>query len=232
VLAHAALVALRWEADGGTSLAGWGSLSAIALATALLWVWMARAERVHGTGALVVTCVFALQLAASALAAPDPVSHLDGADAGSQTVNLVHALTGVGATATLALSGLHGLLYLLVYRGMRQRSFDVLSRLPPLDDLARLTRRAAFAGFLLLAVGVNFGIWLAHKESVRGFSYTDPFVVVMLFLWVHFGIVAFSRRIPGFTARRASWAAAAGFLLLVASLVVSILPRLSFHWSS
>jgi hypothetical protein len=64
---------------------------------------------------------------------------------------------------------------------------------------------------------------------VPGFSYTDPFVLVMLALVVHFGIVALSGRIPGLTARRAALAATGGLVLMVASLLVLQIARAGFH---
>jgi hypothetical protein len=113
---------------------------------------------------------------------------------------------------------------------MRRRRFGPLfDALPSLDQLARRMRRAAGFACLLLAVGVNAGIWWAHRADVPGFSYRDPFVLALIALMLHFGLVAASGFIPFLTARRASLAAVSGLALLLAALGYSLLPR-SFHW--
>jgi hypothetical protein len=47
-------------------------------------------------------------------------------------------------------------------------------------------------------------------------------------LWLHFGVVAFSQKIPGLGARRASFAAAGGLLAALLSLLLVLLPH-HFH---
>jgi hypothetical protein len=92
-----------------------------------------------------------------------------------------------------------------------------------------MTRRAALSGFVFLTIGLNLGFFVAHRDHVDGFGYTDPHVLLTLFLWVHFGIVAFSGRIPGLSARRASLAASAGLVALVLALFVTLFPSITFH---
>lgn len=234
---HVLYFATLWRVAGHFPVTDvWTSLSAVAWGTAGLYAGLARGAGQHGTGVIVLGVVFLLQLGASSFGEIDPhalAAGLAGKEGHYAPHAIVHVLTSVAATATLALSGIHGALYIFVYRGMRRRSFGALqTHMPPLEDLALLTRRSALLGFLFLAVGLNVGIWMAHGAGVPGFRYTDPYVLVMLFLWIHFGVIAFSSVIPGFTARRASWAAAGGFVVLLLSLIASWLPSLSFHWRS
>ena len=71
---------------------------------------------------------------------------------------------------------------------------------------------------------------MAHSRGVEGFGYTDSFVLSMFAICFHFGLIAFSKRIPGITASRASWAAVGGLTLLLGALVASALvPEASFH---
>lgn len=52
----------------------------------------------------------------------------------------------------------------------------------------------------------------------------------MFAICLHFGLIAFSKRIPGITANRASWAAVGGLILLLGALVASaLIPEASFH---
>lgn len=204
----------------------WSTVSATALCTALLYAGIARWLKHAGSGGIVLGFVFVLQLLASAFAnyAPLPRAESPGLP------QILHAATSVLSAAALVLSGLHGILYLVLFREMRERRFGALfDHLPNLEVLARMTRRAALAGFLGLTFGLNVGIWLAHRDQVAGFAYAEPEVLVSLALWIHFGVIAFSGSIRGFSARRASFAAAGGLVALLLSLLLVLLPGTSFH---
>ena len=204
----------------------WDAISAVALCTALLFAIVERGrpeDEEASTGGVVLGTVFAMQLLASSFGPLDPEPEKAG------LAHALHVVTSALACSAVVLSGIHGGLYLLLFRQMRKRSFGVLfQRLPDLQRLSRLTRTSALSGFILLGVGLNVGIGWAHVEGVEGFSYTDPFVLVVLGLWIHFGLVAFSGKIPGLNARRAAFAAAGGFLVLVFALVLTLTPA-SFH---
>ena len=230
LILHLGLFAARAQVAGGfPELGGWSALSALALCLVTLHLWT-TARAVHpGTSLIVFGVATVLQVASSAMA--PAVSTL--ADERPLPFYLFHVGSILVASAALVLSGLYGLLYLALFRQMRRRRFGPLfSGLPSLDEMIHVTRRAALAAFALLAIGVNAGIWWAHTAHVEGFSYTDPMVLALLALTLHFGLVAFSGRIPGLTARRASVAAAAGFMLLLISLVAVQISRSSFHWTS
>jgi hypothetical protein len=220
----------------------WSTLSAIALCAAGLFASIARrttrgadaggspdparAAAYAGTGGIVLGFVFLLQLFASAFGTAAPAPRAGGMGA----FQILHAGTSVLAAAALLLSGLHGILYLVLFRQMRARRFGLLfAHLPDLDVLARMTRASALAGFTFLTVGVNVGIAMAHSEKSAGFRYSNPEVLLSIVLWIHFGVIAFSRYIRGFSARRASFAAAGGLVALLLSLALILFPGLSFH---
>jgi ABC-type uncharacterized transport system permease subunit len=223
---------LAWLVARGLQVGGqpvtdtWSTISTVAFAIALLYGWVAHYTRQAGTGGVVLGLVFLLQLAASAFGTNDPAPYA-GLDA---FFPLLHVATMVIAVAALVLSGIHGILYLVVFRRLRERRFGPLfEHLPDLEQLSRMTRRAALAGFLFSTVGLNVGIGLAHARGVQGFGYLDPQVLLTLVLWIHFGVIAFSGHIRGITARRASFAAAAGLVVLIASLFITLFPALTFH---
>jgi ABC-type uncharacterized transport system permease subunit len=204
----------------------WTTLSATAGCTALLFAWIARHAKHAGSGGIVLGLVFVLQLLASSFVAFAPTPRANGMG----VPQIVHVATSVVASAALVLSGIHGILYLLLFREMRERRFGALfGHLPDLDRLARMTRRAALVGFVGLAIGVNVGIAIAHAEEIAGFAYLDPEVLLSLALWLHFGVIAFSASIRGFSARRASLAAAGGLVVLLLSLLLILVPGISFH---
>ena len=229
LLLHPALLALQWR-DSGIVPAhdAWSTVSCTALLVALLHFLTTRLIDNGGTGAIVLLVVAVMQLFASAFGAREP---LEGAPRPS-AFYFFHVLTSTTAMSALILSGINGGLYLLSLRRMRQSRFDSFVRgLPSLETLVALTRRSALAGFLLLSVGVNFGIGWAHYAKVKGFHYSDPFVLFILVLWLHFGVVAFSRWIPGLSARRASIAATAGLTLFLSVFLLTLVPEVTFHWS-
>ena len=224
---HLLLFGLHWRAIGHFPVIDrWGVLSAEALTLVLLFAWIRWTVHHTGTASIVFAAAFALQLFASAFGKLPLAPRVEPAG----PLVVVHVGTSLLAGATLVLSGLHGALYLLLFRQMRAKRFGAITRtLPDLALLAKMTRGAALAGFVLLGIGLNAGIAWAHVSGVENFSYSDPFVLMMLAIWLHFGLVALSGRIPGLTARRASFAATAGFVVLIASALISVLPELSFH---
>jgi ABC-type uncharacterized transport system permease subunit len=231
---HVLYFAVRARALGHFPVSDlWSTLSAVGLSVAALYAWIARREKHAGTGGVALGAVCVLQLIASAFGPIEPVARA----AGMPPFQIVHVGTGTLALAALVLSGVHGILYLVLFRQMRARRFGALfENLPDLDVLARMTRASALAGFVFLTVGVNGGIAMAHAEHAPGFSYLAPGsgylapeVLLSIALWIHFGVIAFSRHIRGFSARRASFAAAGGLVALVLSLLLVLFPHLSFH---
>ena len=204
----------------------WLVLSAVAFGVVTLFMLITWRHRQPTVGALVLFAAGMLQMVASMFGPMAPIVERGP----SSAVTAMHVLTVVFASAAVVLSGLYGFLYLLLLRQMKRKTFGaIFRRLPDLRQLARVTRYAALAGFIGLALGVNVGFGMAHARGVEGFGYTDTFVLAMLAVWVHFGLIAFSRRIRGITAQRASWAAVGGLTVLLAALLVVLVPEASFH---
>ncbi len=225
--AHVGLISARFAAvDGMPQLGGWLALSPLALVVVVMFLGLGQREKGGlATSAMVYSLCFLLQWGSSAFGELS----VGAADDRPAAFYGVHVASILVASAALVLSGVHGALYLALYRTMRQRKFGrVFDGLPSLGELARQMRRAAAIAFVLLAVGVNGGIWWAHASHVPGFHYRDPLVLLLIALMVHFGVVAFSGVIPGLTAKRASWAAALGLIALLVSLGFSLLPH-GFH---
>lgn len=202
------------------------SLSAVALSTFALQCVLARWFGHGGSGSVVLALIFCLQLVSGCITDLHALPR-----AGTiEIYGIAHVLTSVVSLAALLLSGVHGLLYLVLLRQMRERHFGALfAGLPDLDILARLTRGAAFAGFVGLTIGLNVGIWMAHRDHSSGFAYRESEVALSILLWLHFGAIAFSGFVRGFNARRASVAATVGLLVLILSLALVLIPGTTFH---
>jgi ABC-type uncharacterized transport system permease subunit len=201
------------------------ALSALGLAIFLVYGVVEWRSRVRSLAPWVFGGVFVIQLVATALGFASP-----SRAPGGNPLFVVHVITIIVSVATLLLSGFFGVMYLVMERQMRAQNFGALfERLPKLSELAAMNRRAASAGFLMMTVGFNLGIWLAHDSSLPGFSYRDPIVVITMATWVVFGIIGLSRWVRALTGRRVALAAVCGLVLLVLSIVISVVPGLSFH---
>ncbi|MFO1011660.1 MAG: cytochrome c biogenesis protein CcsA [Planctomycetota bacterium] len=218
------VLAERWQAFPIADTAS--SASAVVLTTLLLQTGLARWMKNPGSGGVVLALLFVGQLFASSTTDLRALPR----ESPATVFGMVHVMTSVLAVSALVVSGVHGLLYLTLLRQMRLRHFGALfAGLPDLYVLAKLTRAAALAGFLGLTIGINLGIWLAHRDHQSGFAYRDAEVVLSIGIWLHFGAIAFSRWIRGFNARRASIAATAGLVVVLLSLALLLVPGTTFH---
>ncbi len=226
-LLHLGLFVLHGLASRGfPAFDAWLSVSAVAFALVALFVVVTWRHSQATVGALVLLVVAGLQMLASMFGPTEALK----VERATNAATGIHATTAAVASAALILSGLYGFLYLTLLRQMKRHTFGAVFRqLPDLTQLARMTRRAALAGFLGLTLGVNVGIGLAHAQGTAGFQYTDPTVILTLALWLHFGLIAFSAKIRGLTAQRASLAAVAGLTVLVATLLLAVVPGATFH---
>ena len=206
------------------------TISAVVLTSAFLYGFLARSVKHAGSGGVVLGLAALLQMCASAFSELDPQPRVGPPTPPLGPPQILHVALSVVATASLLLSGVHGTLYLVLFRLMKRRSFGpVFEHLPDLDLLARMTRGAALAGFLCLTLGLNLGIYLAHRDRPSNFAYRDAEVLLSILVWLYFGVIAFSARIRGFTARRASLAAALGLAFVLLSTFLLFFPRLAFH---
>lgn len=224
--AHGAVFALNAVATGTAVVGGMRIASATGLCVGLLFVLVTRRCQQPTVAGMLFAVVFLLQLAASAFGPMGP----ETSEHPGSLMDAIHAATMLLATAALVLSGIYGSLYLVLFQQLKSQSFGPLARwLPDMEQLTRSTRRTALAGFVFMTVGVNGGIGLAHYRGLESFSYLDPTVLLYIGLWIHFGVIAFSRSIPGITARRASIAAMAGLMILLVAMAILAVPGLSFH---
>ena len=224
---HLALFARHGLAVRGfPAFDAWLSVSAVAFATVVLFACVTWARPQPTVGALVLLVAGILQMVASMFGSMAPIVEGGASDA----TRALHVTTAALASAAVVLSGLYGFLYLLLLRQMKRQTFGAIFRqLPDLTQLATMTRRAALAGFVGLTVGVNVGIGMAHAKGTSGFHYADPTVLMTLGVWIHFGVIAFSARIRGLSAQRASLAAVAGLSVLLGVLFLAMVPGATFH---
>lgn len=218
---HTALIGWLIHAAGGVPSLGFFSfLSALAYAIVLFYgLLLVRGEaRGPGIGSVVISTAFVLHTAGMSLGDLEPSTD----PSHSALFLALHVLCILVASAALVLSGIFGVLYLTLYRRLREHKVGRLfAALPSLSELAGLMRRTALVAAALLLLATNGGIWWAHAVGVEHFSYAEPFVWVILSLSLYFALIGSSGRIPWITARRASIAATLGLFILAIGLAFS-----------
>ncbi len=224
LLTHAAFLTLRPVHELHVPLASRADMmSAVAFATALVYVAVERFTGVERTGAFVVLFSFVFQTLSSAFVtynAPFP-------EVLRSPLFAVHTLAAVTGYVALALSAIYSVLFLLLHRELKGGRFGMIfDRLPSLDTLARMSRRAAAIGVAMLAVTIVGGTLWASR-TFPGFT-RDPKFLLTVFVWVVYVAALVLHYVLRWGSRRTIGLSLVGFALFLISIVVSrLLP--SFH---
>lgn len=198
--------------------------SIIALALVLVYLVVEFFQKNKSTGVFILPVVFLLQLIASVWINPE------------RTINplLRDPLFGVHTgTATLGysaffLSAVYGLMYQLLYRALRKKTFGlVFERLPSLDVLTRMTMGAALVGFGFLTLAIASGaIWGASR--IPDFWRDSKFVFTII-VWLVYGGTLVSHYVLKWTGRRVVYLSLLAFAVMVLSILSTNLLFPGFH---
>lgn len=147
---------------------------------------------------------------------------------GSKLMVIHVSLALMGYTA-FTIAFLYSVMYLLLNHEIRARRFGfIYSTLPPLEELDELNFTASVAGLLLLFASIIAGFALTMVQMGR-FPFTDPKVMTTIFTWsVYLVILVFKTQL-GWRGKRIAILSVCGFLLVIASLSVSLVIPQSFH---
>jgi ABC-type uncharacterized transport system permease subunit len=223
---HGAEIFLRGLSKGILPIGNvFESLSAIAFAVALVYLFIEVRHQNPMTGVFVIPIVFLGETVACAFldpAAPTP-EILRSALFGLHTGAAILGYCG------FAVAAIYGALFLLLYHELKTRRFSLIyDRLPPLDVLGQMNIGALTVGFIFLSIAIIFGgVWVEriHGEAMLG----DPKVLLTLAAWVVFGFGIVAHFLLGWRGPRVIYMSVAGFLvLLTSSVAVNVLGR-SFH---
>lgn len=227
VTCHAADIALRAMTCRccplGTVLEALG-VAAFALVAVYFILEMRGGDR--PTGVLILPLAFLMEL----------VSVLMRSSAGEVNPALqnpwfsLHALAAVLAVAALAVSFVHGVFYLLLYREIKGHRFGRLfRRLPPLNVLARMTNFGALIGWVLLCVTIGAGYAWGKISGRYEAMHADPLFIVTCAAWAMYTIGVALRFIMGWRGRVTVVLSVCGFALLILVLTVVSLFLPSIH---
>jgi len=173
------------------------------------------------TGILVLPIAFLLELF-SAAAEPANVGPADGPvnEALTSLWFNIHVFAAVLGFAALAVSFVHGVFYLYLYRQIKERRFGLFfRRLPPLAMLKRMTETGAIVGWILLAVVIAAGIARAVEEGRLEELHGDPMILIVSGAFALYTVGLGVRFIAGWRGRYTVYLSVFGFAVLMLSLV-------------
>lgn len=131
--------------------------------------------------------------------------------------------------SAITISGIYGLLYILLFNDIKASRFGAMyKKLPSLDLLEKMSSNAVTFGFVSLTLTILVGvIWLPH--SVPNFSYADPKLITTLIIWLIYGIGFVSNRVRRFQSKTLMTMAFAGFIVTMFSIAIVNIFLSSFH---
>jgi ABC-type transport system involved in cytochrome c biogenesis permease subunit len=225
VLLHTAYIALLTVELRRVPIAtSFESLSALALALAVVYLVQEKRSGTPYTGMLFVPLVFVCQTVASAFINPTveikPIlqSPLFG-------LHIAGALLGYSG---FAVSAIFGFLYLMLYYELRAHRFGIIyQRLPSLEVLSGMNWRAAMFGLGCLTLAIGAGALMSIEVYPR--FWRDPKVWLSVLTWVIYSICLLVRIAGGWRPTRIAYFTIAGFFLVVFSMLAANRLFSSFH---
>lgn len=199
-------------------------LTSVAFAITVVYLFVELTTRTHRTGLFLLSFSLVCQTASSAF-----IEHsIEFPKILRSPLFALHTGSVVLGYAAFGVSAIYGVLYLLLYRALKATRFGVLyERLPPLEELARMSLRAATLGFCFLTVTIALGMLWASREF-PGF-YTDPFFLMSATVWFVYAAGLALHHILGWGGRRTIYFSLAGFTLIVLTIVIARVWLKTFH---
>lgn len=223
--AHATFFGLRTAHEGRIPVATvFELMTCVAFGLALVNLVVELQTRTHRTGMFVLSFSLVLQVVASAF-----VDRLDRLpDILRNPLLGAHTGAAVLGYTAFAVSAIYGTLYLLLYRELKSRRFGlVYRRLPSLDLLAQMSRRASLLGVICLGVAIAVGaLWAS--SAFPGFT-TDPKFILTVLLWTVYAAGLALHHAFHLSGRRTIYVFLTGFTLMVLSMVLVRFWLPSFH---
>ncbi|MGV8083294.1 MAG: inner membrane protein YpjD [Coriobacteriia bacterium] len=217
-------------ATGGTRLTGSNQLILASWALVLLYFIAEHLLRIKTYGVFLVPLAMVGMAIAQIVGAAEP-SQLTPVQemqlAGWRVA--AHVALIVFANAAFALGALASALYLLQRRLLKNRASAGLTwRLPSLQSLQTIARRAVTLAFPIYTIGLLMGILQAIEVRVV-FWYLDPRILMAAVVWAVFGTYLVAVHRPGVQSRTPARIALAGFALVILLTVVARIPAPGFH---
>jgi ABC-type transport system involved in cytochrome c biogenesis permease subunit len=116
---------------------------------------------------------------------------------------VVHIVFVLAGYAALLLTAVASIFYLIQERRLKSKKSRLLERLPPLATLDNVISTSMGLGFLLITLGVVFGVtWAFIESGTRWIG--DATVTISLFTWALFLAMIYLRASAGWRGRKAA----------------------------
>jgi HemX protein len=202
------------------------ALSVVALAVALVYVFVEWRGRERSTGFWLVAMVFFFQLLASILARPNAPNVPNFRNA----VFATHVSLALLGYAAFVVAAVYAFLYLQLYRDLKAGRYTTFfGKLPPLEVLERMMLGALRAGLVALTGAVLAGAFWGERNIAPGFSLHDPKILITLATWLIYAAALLLRRLRRWQGRQTALASIAGLCVILFSLVAVNFFFTGFH---
>lgn len=225
---HTAVLVLRWVQLGAPPIEGaFNAISMIGWAVVLAYFLAEHLVRIKTLGILLLPVAVFLMAWAGVNYQP-PTKELEAILRSEQV--LLHLAMVFTSYAAFTLAAGAGVLYLVQERQLKKKKLAgaFFKRLPPLDVLENLERRAVIVGVPFITVGLVLGMIQAIRFIERW--WVEPLVLLALFMWAYYVAYLLLRAYAGWAGRRAAWMAVLGVVLITALRVLATLNESAvFH---
>ncbi len=138
----------------------------------------------------------------------------------------IHVSSLLVAYASFALACVISVTYVLLFKELKAKHLGIFyARLPSLQVLDVMNRRAVTFGWIFLTLGLGVGaIWLVQVQPsaadprVQAMSLLDPKIFTVLLCWLVYTFELYARRV-GWGGQRAAWLSTLGFAILLLNFV-------------
>jgi HemX protein len=231
VLLHGAYLVTSGVEFGHIPLANtWESLTFVAFAVALVYLFLEWQMEERATGAFLLAGVLFLQILSSAF-----ITHSDDVPAILRSSMFgIHVTTALLGYVALAVSAVYGVMYLVQYRQLKQKHVGLLfQRLPNLETLSRLNVRALALGWVGLTVailaGTAWAVTLARTGQLEVNLLVDPKFLMTIGLWLVYGVCLAGLYVMRWPKSTLATLSVVAFALMLASSLMVTLVIPSFH---
>lgn len=197
----------------------------LSFAIALAYFILELATDIKGTGVFILSLSLIFQLISSIFI----VDLLEVKDVLRSNLLGIHVFSALLGYAGITISAVYGFLYLLLYDDIKKSKYGLIfERLPNLEILEKLSFYSAIFGFLTLTIAMAIGIiWL--PQAFPDFSFTDAKLIATAVIWLLYG-AGIGFKISGkWQGKKVVVLSIAGFLIAIASTIITNFIARSFH---
>ena len=192
------------------------ALTFMAFILAVIYIFIQYTSRETGTGIFVYPVIFILQV----IAASNLISVENFNPVLASPYFALHTVPSILGYAAFLISMKYSAMYLMMNNQIQTKKFGLIyEKLPSLDGLDRLNKKAVLTGFCLLTIGIVTGmIW---AETVwKDQNFLNPKVVASFVIWIVYGVSIQMRYLKGWQGKRAAFISVLGGMFLLLSFFV------------